>query len=287
MEPIRKRFDGEPSFPFSLAYRETKSTQRELPDHLHDWYEIVYIHGGVGSFFIDHTIFPMRAGDLFVIPGNTIHRAFPDKDDPTTSTAAFFSPLLVSQPSFGESFSYLHVFERSRLHHSYKIECGPDLQTFAETQFGLIDRELRGSKPGSRHAVSLLLQQLLLAINREAGANPRRLPHSPAIGPAWMRETLLYIDAHFAEDIGLKELCARVSVSPAHFSRLFRQLTGMNVTAFIAAKRMIRAKELLLATDRNVAAIAQECGFDSLPHFYRMFKRIVGVTPSDYRHGLA
>ncbi|MBW7457392.1 helix-turn-helix domain-containing protein [Paenibacillus sepulcri] len=46
---------------------------------------------------------------------------------------------------------------------------------------------------------------------------------------------------------------------------------------------MVHAKELLVATDLKVAAIALECGFDSLPHFHRMFKRLTGSAPAEYR----
>ncbi|MFD0675071.1 helix-turn-helix domain-containing protein [Cohnella sp. GCM10027633] len=286
MKPIRKPFNVSPAFPFSFVYRDTKTKQRELPDHLHDWYEIVYVHSGQGAFFIDRTFYDMRAGDLFLIPGNTIHRAFPDAADPVTSTAAFFSPLLVPQPAFGEPFSLLRCFDRSRQTRSFQVKCSPALQETMEDGLRELDRELRDSEPGVRHAVSLHLQRLLLAVGRETGAGVGPTSQAPAIGPVWMRDTLLYIDANYTEDIGLRELCKRAAVSPAHFSRVFKELTGMNVTAFIAAKRIIRAKELLLETDRNVAAIASDCGFENVPHFHRLFKRIAGKTPAAYRRGL-
>ncbi|MBB6634556.1 AraC family transcriptional regulator [Cohnella thailandensis] len=285
MKPIQKQFNVTPSFPFSFVYRDTKTKQRELPDHLHDWYEMVYVHGGRGTFFIDRTFYEMNAGSLFLIPGNTIHRAIPDALDPVTSTAVFFHPILLPLQSLGEPFSYLQSFDRSRLNRTYRLKCSPSLQAALEQSLNEIDRELRASESGVRHAVSLLLQRILLAVHRELGAELRQSSPSPAIGPVWMRDALLHIDEHYSEEIGLHELSRRASVSPAHFSRVFKQLTGMNVTGFIAAKRIIKAKERLLETDLNVAVIAAECGFDNLPHFHRLFKRIVGKTPSAYRRG--
>ncbi|MFC3804324.1 helix-turn-helix domain-containing protein [Cohnella sp. GCM10012308] len=284
MKPIFKPFNASPDFPFSFVYRDTKTKQRELPDHLHDWYEMVYVHGGKGTFFIDRTFYDMNAGSLFLIPGNTIHRAFPDHEDPVTSTALFFNPALVQAQSLGEPFSYLQGFDWSKLNRIYRLLCGPDLAAGFEQGLREIDEELRASKTGMRHAVSLLLQRILLSVNRELGTGGRgQTAQAPAIGPLWMRDTLLFIDTHYADDIGLRELSKRASVSPAHFSRVFKQMTGMNVTGFIAAKRIVKAKEMLLATDRGVAQIAAECGFESLPHFHRLFKRIVGVTPAAYR----
>ena len=88
MRPFRKPFFGDPAFPFEMVHRATKYPQFELPDHLHDRCEIVYVHSGRGTFFIDDTLYEKAPGDLFLIPGDTIHRAFPDADDPIVSVEA-------------------------------------------------------------------------------------------------------------------------------------------------------------------------------------------------------
>lgn len=283
MNPIRKQFDAQPEFPFSFNYRDRKTAQLELPHHLHDWHELVYVHSGMGSFFIDRTIYEMRRGDLFIIPGSTIHQAFPDKDDPVTSTAVFFSPELVRQSSLGESFSYLQCFDSCSSNHAYKLECPAALGSQLEDKLTAIQSELTGQPPGYRHSIVLYVQYLLLLIHREqsAGSSGSR---SPFVGPNWMRQSLLYIDGHYCEQISLSSLSRLASVSSAHFSRVFKQLTGMSVTDYINVKRVIRAKELLLHTDDSISSIAPACGFDSMPHFHRKFKQIVGLTPSHFRH---
>ncbi|MFC4808659.1 helix-turn-helix transcriptional regulator [Paenibacillus sp. GCM10023250] len=283
MRPVRKTFESLPDFPFSLAFRDTKTPQNELPDHLHDWYELVYVHSGKGSFFIDRTIYDMRVGDLFIIPGNTIHRALPDKEDPVTSTALFMSPLLVEQPSFGEAFTYLQCFDQSRKQHLFQMSCSAALQMRIESLLNQIEAELRSQQLGYRHAVLLNTQRLLLEINRDRNNGKQHKSRAAFKGPNWMKDILLYIDNHFTEDIGLGSLSFMASVSPAHFSRVFKQLTGMNVTKFINAKRIVHAKELLLETEENVGTISAACGFESLPHFHQVFKRIAGVTPHQFR----
>nr|WP_285891320.1 AraC family ligand binding domain-containing protein [Paenibacillus pasadenensis] len=91
-----------------------------MPDHVHDWFELVYIYCGKGSFFIDQTIYDIREGDLFIIPGNTIHRAMPDTIEPLTTTAIFFDPLCIDLTSLGETFSYLQCFERAQKSKNFK-----------------------------------------------------------------------------------------------------------------------------------------------------------------------
>jgi AraC-like DNA-binding protein len=57
----------------------------------------------------------------------------------------------------------------------------------------------------------------------------------------------------------------------------------MNITAYIMTKRIIRAKQLLRENDLNISIIAEMCGFESLPHFHAMFKRVLGMTPATAR----
>ncbi|MBP1967725.1 AraC family transcriptional regulator [Paenibacillus aceris] len=286
MHPVRKIFDTNDAFPFSFAYKNTKSSQSELPDHFHEWYEIVYVYRGKGTFFIDHTFYDMKQGDLFLIPGNTIHRANPDKETPVTSTAVYFSPGMIQAPQLGDSFSYLKSFEHAARVRHYKLELLLPQRQYLELHLESIQQELRQSSPGHRQAIFLQLLQLLLFLQRDVGSGSMLPAGDTLVGPVWMREILLFIDQHFCEDIGLATLSKQAAVSPAHFSRVFKQLIGMNITAYIMTKRIIRAKQLLGESDVNIRHIAEICGFESLPHFHAMFKRVLGMTPAAARKSI-
>ncbi|PZD96292.1 AraC family transcriptional regulator [Paenibacillus sambharensis] len=283
MKPMRKQFDLQTPFPFEYNYRDPKHPLTELPDHLHEWYELVYIYTGSGSFFVDRTLYDMRQGDLFLLPSNTIHRSLPDPHDRIISTAIFFSGALVQQPALGEAFTYLRCFEHARKRQSYRLRLQSDDQRQLEQWIDAIHSEHKQQLTGYRQAVLLLLQQILLFINRQVAPAGSELSTEHVIRPLWMRSMLQYIDENPSGQLGLNELARRAAVTPAHFSRVFKQLTGMNVTEYVTAKRVILAKELLIATDDNVSQIAERCGFESLPHFHRMFKKVSGMTPSAYK----
>lgn len=285
IEPYRKRFDNETAFPFELVYRDTKSAQNELPDHLHDWYELVYVYSGRGTFFIDQTFYDAEADNIFLIPGNTIHRSFPDPAQPKTSTAIFFHPSLVHASPLGDSFSYLRCFEQSKRKKGYKLIAESDVQAPLQMLIEQIHDELVNMQPGYRHSVQLYLQQLLLLINR--AISPVEMEHSAAaIGPPWMTAALAYIDEHPESPLGMSQLAKQAAVTPAHFSRVFKSLTGLTVTEYVTTKKVIRAKELLIDTDATIAEIAEQCGFESLPHFHRTFKKMTGLTPTRYKRSL-
>ncbi|WP_239616747.1 AraC family transcriptional regulator [Cohnella mopanensis] len=283
MNPVRKSFSNDPLFPFDLVFKDTKSPERELPDHLHDRYEWIYVYAGKGRMFVDQKFYDMAKGDLFLIPGNSIHRAFPDPHEPVTSTAVFFAPSMISSENLDDSYNNLRCFELARKRKQYKLETTELLQNYTENVLEDIRSELELKIPGYRHAISLQLQQWLLRMNRYAFPTDSEESEDSRIGPQWMKEILNYIATHPNEDLGLSALAQQASVTAAHFSRVFKQLTGMNVTDYVNAKRIVQAKELLHETDESIGSIAEQCGFESLPHFHRIFKRITGQTPGAYK----
>lgn len=283
MNPVRKQFIAKSQFPFELVHKDKKHPKDELPDHLHDWYECVYIYQGIGTFFIDHTFYEMNAGDLFVIPGNTIHRAFPDSDNPVTSSALFFVPIIMQSANLGEVYSNLRCFEHAKKLKSYKLVIAEHDRSRLEALIEAIHEEQKQQLLGHRQAILLYLGQFLLFLNRLYIPDSARSKEDFSVGPVWMRQILQHIDLNLGGELSLAALSHRASVSAAHFSRVFKQLTGMNVTDYVTAKRIVQAKELLLQSDDNISVIAEKSGFESLPHFHRMFKKATGVTPAKYK----
>jgi AraC-like DNA-binding protein/ligand-binding sensor protein len=92
-----------------------------------------------------------------------------------------------------------------------------------------------------------------------------------------------YIAAHQAEDLNLAQVAKAVNTSTFYFCKIFRRMTGLNFTDYVSRVRVEKAKNLLLNRNLRVSEIAYEVGFQSLTHFNRVFKRILGVSPTKYR----
>jgi AraC-like DNA-binding protein/ligand-binding sensor protein len=92
-----------------------------------------------------------------------------------------------------------------------------------------------------------------------------------------------YIDEHQTEDISLEDVAKAVNTSSFYFCKMFRKVTGINFTDYVSRLRIERAKNLLLNPNLRISEIAYEVGFQSLTHFNRVFKRIAGQSPTDYR----
>jgi len=96
-----------------------------------------------------------------------------------------------------------------------------------------------------------------------------------------LRRTLDYIGDNLSGRLSLAELAAQANLSPYHFSRLFRESTGLSPHQYVIRERVERAKGLLLRGEQSVAAVARKVGFADQGHLSRHTKRLLGATPSE------
>lgn len=95
-----------------------------------------------------------------------------------------------------------------------------------------------------------------------------------------------FIQDHQADDLSLAEVARAVNTSTIYFCKLFKKVTGLNFTEYLSQLRIEKAKNLLLNPNLRVSEIAYETGFQSLTHFNRVFRRIAGQSPTNYRKRL-
>jgi AraC-like DNA-binding protein len=96
-----------------------------------------------------------------------------------------------------------------------------------------------------------------------------------------------FIAEHQTEELSLDQVAKSVHTSKFYFCKIFKKATGINFTDYLSRVRTERAKNLLLNPNLRVSEIAYEVGFQSLTHFNRVFKRILGQSPTEYRSQLA
>ncbi len=92
-----------------------------------------------------------------------------------------------------------------------------------------------------------------------------------------------YIQEHQTEEISLGQVAKAVNMSSYYFCKMFKKVTGINFTDYVARIRIEKSKNLLLNPNLRVSEIAFEVGFQSLTHFNRVFKKILGQSPTEYR----
>ncbi|MEJ1938105.1 AraC family transcriptional regulator, partial [Nostoc sp. NIES-2111] len=91
------------------------------------------------------------------------------------------------------------------------------------------------------------------------------------------------IEARLAENISLDELANAVGMSPFHFSRRFKIAFGIPPYSYVIHARVTKAQEMLRRRKVAQKVIALECGFADQSHFCNTFRKIVGISPTDYQ----
>jgi len=119
------------------------------------------------------------------------------------------------------------------------------------------------------------------------GVNARPSQRRSGSLAAWQaKRTVEYIEDNLGSKMALLEMASRLALSSSHFSRAFKQSFGSSPMAYVAARRVERAKLMMTSTREGLAYIAQACGFADHSHFTRSFRRIVGMNPGHWRRTL-
>jgi transcriptional regulator GlxA family with amidase domain len=92
-----------------------------------------------------------------------------------------------------------------------------------------------------------------------------------------------YINKHLSRNLHIRELADQACMSEPNFYRIFKQTFGMTPVDYINQQRISLASKLLRTTNRCLADISVECGFNNLTYFMKLFRREIGTSPSQYR----
>ena len=94
-----------------------------------------------------------------------------------------------------------------------------------------------------------------------------------------------YIREHYASELSMQDVARAMNYSDAYFCKLFKQCFKVNFSAYLNEFRVEKARELLATTRLSVREVSIACGYSDSNYFARVFKRITGQTPSEYRVG--
>lgn len=125
------------------------------------------------------------------------------------------------------------------------------------------------------------LASLLTLIMKESWHQEQSRRSSPK------KQTLLsiqkYLDDHYTDKIVLDELSEKFFINKFYLTRIFKEQYGTSINNYLYEKRITHAKQLLRFTDEPIEKLCATCGIDDANYFTRLFKKIEGITPGEYR----
>lgn len=259
---------------FTVEYAKRSRPKSMKTDHFHSEYEIYFLLSGSVEYFIDGALYLLTAGSFALIEPGVLHRTVKGGD------GAHERILIMLDPQFLAAFleldmALLDCFDR------FSVFTPPEPEQYV-TLLKQLYCEYQRSKPSSVLLRSYMAQLLVLLGREHAAA--AYVPHAADdVQTHRILEAVAYINEHYAEEIDRALLCRRVFVSPSHFSRLFKQVTGFTYVEYLNTVRLKNAARLLLQTGANVSEAAAACGFSSSNHFCKQFKAVMGVSPLKYK----
>jgi AraC family transcriptional regulator len=259
-----------------MAFEMSRIAPCVIPDHEHPTHLVHLVAEGTarttaivgGRTFSD----PCPPGMVMLVPRGTRDRT------------AFHAPVtLVSLALHPQLLTRAVESERAiELRFEWRLA---DRQIAAV--LSALHADLQGGSPAGRLFGESLGVALAVYLARRYPADPVRAERVRGGLPTYrLRRVLEYMDAHLERDVSLGDLAGVAGLSPHYFAELFRQRTGTTPHRFVLERRIERAKRLLRDRTRTILDVAVRSGFKDQSHFGRVFRQIVGATPSGYRAGL-
>lgn len=258
--------------------------------HTHDFIEIVYVISGEGKHIVGGNQYEIACGDLFIINHDVPHGFIPlehGKNEPVVYNCVFMPKFLdsslFSSAQFQDivsSFLFRSLFPDSRMPL-------PDLNLHGADFFEIGDLfnkmyvEYKAAQKGYCDIIRAYLIELIVKIFRYMETSGRK--ESTQKNKELVKKAMSYMKQNYNTDIRLEDVAMKSFLSKNYFSRLFKEITGINFSDYIQKIRIDEACNLLKTTDMKVADIAFQTGFNDIKFFYDVFKKIIGVTPGDYR----
>ncbi len=286
MQPSITTLHGESFFRDDvLLYINRADEDYKVPMHNHDFLEIAYVAEGVGFHHIGGDVLKAQKGDLYVIPIGMPHVFRPTAGDVAKHPIAVYNctvstrlldrivPLL-SDRSLAAFVSSLYCDEP-------RLLSLPGAGEHAEKLFYSLHREYMQLREGYADYLHTLLIQLLITVFR---LTESRLNPSGTTRATPFFELLQYLDRHTGEELTLSDLAVRFTYSERQLQRLFKQHTGQTFVRYRQGRRIEKSCEWLRNPELKISAVAEYVGYKDRDTFVAVFKRYMGITPSQFRN---
>ena len=130
---------------------------------------------------------------------------------------------------------------------------------------------------------NLVIQELIVRLMQTQARTLLLSPKTTFVNVNRLAHVAQYINKHLHRSLQIRELADEACMSEPSFYRTFKQTFGMTPVDYINQQRISLASQLLRTTNRCLADISMECGFNNLTYFMKLFRREIGSSPTQYR----
>lgn len=251
--------------------------------HCHDFYEFYFYYRGGQYYGIEDDLFRLEPGLMFIIPPFCMHGVsgvgeMIDYERAYLNVSPQTLRLLGCEQIDLDQF--FHACVKKGLNH-FQLN-GEDADHVRRLM-----RQLQANQHTERQLDRFqnyaLLQQLIALICRVVDQS--QAATGAVVSSGIMQQVLAYINSHYTQPLKIADLARQFNVSVSYLSHEFVKYTNRSIYDYILYRRVMLAKEMIHSNE-SLNIIAYQCGFNDYSNFLRMFNKVVGISPREYRNEL-
>lgn len=242
--------------------------------HAHEAHELYFLISGQRRYFVGHTIYDVVPGNLVLIPKSVLHRTTSINQRGYDRFVVNFSdedispfPDLIGRENFDALMS------------GGCLQLSPEAVRQIQRNLETLEREYNEPSAYAEAIVRHLLQDILLT----ALLHGRSKQNYQGEIADKIQDVTLYISENYAAELTLADAAAIACMEKTYFSKRFKALTGFGFQEYLTQTRLLAVEQLLRETTLPLGEIAERCGFSGANYLGDVFRRWMGISPSEYR----
>ncbi|MBU3216362.1 AraC family transcriptional regulator [Clostridium estertheticum] len=271
----------EPDFPFRLFLSDGFDS---TPHHWHEDIEIIYLVEGSVKVGVGNDLYHLKRRDILIIGPGEVH--FFLKEMQTSNRAVIQFRMSIYDAFLSGSKDIRTI--RPMFTHSKYLTPSTEVHSLMEKQIQQLINENTAAKEGYKLIMKARLYDL-------AGILIRYMPKCEYSAEAESRQieklqkldkVFQYVDKYYQTNINLEEISKVAGFSLYYFTRFFKENTGVTFVDYLNNFRITKAEWHLMEESDSITEVAYKSGFNSIKTFNRVFKKLKGCAPMQYRKGI-
>jgi AraC-type DNA-binding domain-containing proteins len=272
-------------FPINIFHKSVTS-HNVLHIHWHEYLELIYMVEGHAIFNIGSQAVEAIPGDILFVNSGQIHSGCSIDKLPVSYYAIVFDKsILSSQSPDPVHIKYIAPFIEGRYIFPYKIAVTDEKQSVFELYIQNLINEFKEKKPGYELIIKSFLSVLTISAFRyycpqENIKNNRKFYENNVEN---FKKLIMYVEQNYNKKISIGQAARIVNLSPFHFCKTFKRITGRTFIEFLNLYRINEAEKYLMNTELTITEIAEKSGFCNVNYFDKIFKQYKKYSPSKCR----
>ena len=252
-----------------------------IPHNHHD-YELWYIAAGCCRQQIGDSLYQASSGELLLVHPLEYHYRMPEPLEPTT--AQYNLRFTVEAPSRPATAAQKRAFN-DMMQFLSETRLIQDSKRRLIPYFRRLSDEFRQKRPGFVGSIKALCGCLLTEFIRLSGKRAERiLPGETLTYHGYSRSRIdEFFHYKYLTDVKIQQLAEDMKITPRQVNRVIHKMFGLSFTQKLTEMRLHWAVRQLTQTEKSVAQISRECGFNSYDYFFTCFRKQFQLSPGEYR----